>query len=199
MLEGSLLRGEERLAKLRAQTTDRNTVGSASRPRRRGEEEDGEEEGEEELVTAMTMSSGIRGGSGHGSSRSDSRMGNGGGGGSNHPPEEDPEPEPGTTFASLNAELTAPPKTRDEGRAQWEEFLRDRFIRGEDEEFEYLAVDEDDEFDVLERVDREEAWFEDEEPRWASTSSGDEGGGGGDMGGGGRERVLMGETGVQDF
>ena len=105
-------------------------------------------------------------------------------------------------FSSLNAELTPPPKTREEGRAQWEEFLRDRFIRGEDGDFEYARVDEDDEFDVLEREEREEAGFEEEDPGWVSS---DEGGGGGGSGsgngeGGGRtEKVLHGETGVQDF
>jgi hypothetical protein len=113
----------------------------------------------------------------------------------------DDEAEAGTTFSSLNAELTPPPKTREEGRAQWVEFLRDRFIRGEDEDFDYAAVDGDEGYDVLEREDREEAWFEEEEPEWASDGDGssDEGEGEGGRHGGKAERVLKGETGIQDF
>jgi hypothetical protein len=98
--------------------------------------------------------------------------------------------EAGTALSSLNAELTPPPKTRAEGRAQWEAYLRDRFIRGEDEDFDYARVDEDDEYDVLEREEREEAWFEEEDPAWATS---------GEEGAGRTEKVLLGETGVQDF
>ncbi len=61
--------------------------------------------------------------------------------------------------------------------------MRGRFVEGGDEEFEYRVVDEDEELDVLERREREECWFEDEEPGWV------------DEGGKGRG----GETGVQDF
>ncbi|EGS22668.1 uncharacterized protein CTHT_0011410 [Thermochaetoides thermophila DSM 1495] len=97
---------------------------------------------------------------------------------------------PGTTLSSLNADLLPPPTNKEEGRAQWEEFLRDRFIRGEDDDFDYSLIDDNDEYDVLERQEQEEAWFDEEEPEWAS-SCGEEGEGGG--------RVLKGETGVQDF
>ncbi|KAH6855322.1 hypothetical protein B0I37DRAFT_442181 [Chaetomium sp. MPI-CAGE-AT-0009] len=100
----------------------------------------------------------------------------------------------------------SPPKTRAEGRAQWESFLRDRFVRGEDADFDYAMVDGDDEYDVLEREAREEAWFEAEEAGWVDSdpSWADSGGSGEEERGEGgrergRERVLEGETGVQDF
>lgn len=60
----------------------------------------------------------------------------------------------------------------------WREFLRERFIRGGDEEFDYAGVDGDEELDVVLRRDEEDRWFDEEEPSL--------------MGG-------TGETGVQDF
>ncbi|KAK3489081.1 coiled-coil domain-containing protein-domain-containing protein [Neurospora hispaniola] len=83
-----------------------------------------------------------------------------------------------------------PAQTREEGLDQWTAFLRERFVRGEDEDFDYRIVDCDDELDTLERREEEEAWFDEEEPDWASDGSdGEEK----------AERVLEGETGVQDF
>ncbi|KAK4239477.1 coiled-coil domain-containing protein-domain-containing protein [Achaetomium macrosporum] len=99
--------------------------------------------------------------------------------------------QPSTSASTLNAELTPPPKTKEEGRMKWEEFLRDRFIRGEDDDFDYSRVDEDDEYDVLEREEREEAWFESEDPGWATSDD--------DEGDGKTEKMLQGETGIQDF
>jgi len=61
-------------------------------------------------------------------------------------------------------------------------------VRGEDEDFEYERVDEDEEFDVLERREREEAWFDEESPEWVDEDE-EEGDG----------KMLIGETGVQDF
>lgn len=99
---------------------------------------------------------------------------------------------------SVEADLAPKPETKEEARARWEEFLRDRFVHGGDEEFEYARVDENDEFDVLERKDQEDAWFDDEDPGWASEEGGereeDEVGVGG-----GRERKIEGQTGIQDF
>lgn len=83
-----------------------------------------------------------------------------------------------------------PAQTREEGLDQWTAFLRERFVRGEDEDFDYRIVDCDDELDTLERREEEEAWFDEEEPDWASDGSDGEGK---------AERVLEGETGVQDF
>ncbi|KAJ0123691.1 coiled-coil domain-containing protein [Diaporthe amygdali] len=115
-----------------------------------------------------------------------------------------------TNFA-IDADLTdSKPATKEEGRAAWEEFLRERFVRGGDEEFDYAAVDGDESFDELEFRDREEEWFDGEEPEWASDGSdgsagedavvGD-GSGDGELGRrkGPRERVLVGQTGVQDY
>ncbi|CAP60841.1 uncharacterized protein PODANS_1_21113 [Podospora anserina S mat+] len=98
----------------------------------------------------------------------------------------------GTSFTSFSAELSPPPETKEEGEERWRGFLRDRFVRGEDEDFEYDEVDDRDELDELERREREEEWIEGGEPGWADSEG--EGEGGGRVG-----RVLTGETGVQDF
>ena len=101
-----------------------------------------------------------------------------------------------TTF-SVEADLAPKPETKAEARERWEEFLRDRFIHGKDEDFEYAKVDENDEFDVLERKDQEEAWFDDEDPEWV-TDKGDQEEDESGVGGR-RERKIEGQTGIQDF
>ncbi|KAK0723677.1 coiled-coil domain-containing protein-domain-containing protein [Apiosordaria backusii] len=141
VLEGSLLRGEERLAKL-----------SSQQPPPPEKKADGN--GSRERVEAA-----------------------------------------GTTFTSFTAELLPPPKTKEEGLERWRQFLEDRFIRGEDEDFDYAVVDNMEEFDELERREKEEEWIEGEEPQWAD--SGDEHEDGERRAA--VERVLRGETGVQDF
>ncbi len=151
VLEGSLVRGEERMAILRAETTGRGLVGDGMG-------------GRGGAMAAAWEGEGDGDGNGNGDGET----------------------------ARLNAQLVAPPRTREEGRKQWEEFLRDRFVRGEDGDFEYARVDGDDEYDVLEREEREEAWFEAEDPGWVS-----EGEGGEDTIV--EDKVLHGETGVQDF
>jgi len=85
------------------------------------------------------------------------------------------------------------PQTAEEGRTRWDEFLRQRFVAGGDEDFNYRAVDEDEEYDALERQEQELAWFDNEEPSWIGESDGD------DDDGDGVERILTGETGIQDF
>ncbi|KAH6628735.1 coiled-coil domain-containing protein-domain-containing protein [Chaetomium tenue] len=136
VLEGSLLRGEERLAKLREQTVERNQDDSIS------------------TTTATTATITVI------ETTAAATTINGTGA-----PNPTPSPSPFSALtASQTASLIPPPKTRAEGRAQWEEFLRDRFVRGEDADFDYAPVDADDEYDVLEREEREEAWFEDEDP-----------------------------------
>jgi hypothetical protein len=60
-----------------------------------------------------------------------------------------------------------------------------RFLRGGDEEFEYGEVDGRDDWDVIEREDEEEHWFEEEEPEWVEGSL--------------EEERKKGETGIQDF
>ncbi|KAI1502011.1 coiled-coil domain-containing protein-domain-containing protein [Biscogniauxia marginata] len=66
------------------------------------------------------------------------------------------------------------PETREEGRERWRDFLRRRFVLGRDDDFEYRGVDEDEDYDALERREREDAWFEDEVPGWASDDEEDE-------------------------
>ncbi len=176
MLEGSLLRGEERLAKLAAESSSRaqeqTQMSPVSSPCAQAEK------------AAALPSASIP---------------------SSHP-RQDTQIHPSSTFyplpsnLDLDLGLTPPPRTKPDGLAQWEAFLRDRFIRGGDDDFDYSVVDEDEEYDVLEREQREEAWFDEESPGWAGED--DDGGGGDsddDEGGKGAERELKGETGVQDF
>ncbi|KAI1851945.1 hypothetical protein JX265_008250 [Neoarthrinium moseri] len=84
------------------------------------------------------------------------------------------------------------PNTKEEGQEMWDNFLKDRFILGQDEDFDYGPVDADDSLDTLELRDEEEAWFNDEQPGWASDT-------GASNVGNGSGTQLKGETGVQDF
>jgi hypothetical protein len=86
-------------------------------------------------------------------------------------------------------EEAASPKDQEEGRELWYDFLRERFIKGDDGDFDYGPVDANDELDTMERQDAEEAWFEDEDPGWADH----------DDDSSPCERTLHGETGIQDF
>lgn len=139
LLEGSLLRGEERLAKLR----ESNPV-PVPVPVNRGDSAEEEEADEDEDVEMH------EGEPGEDEEMQKVEQGRGGG----------DDEEIGTTRASHNAELLTPPKTRAEGEAQWKEFLRDRFIQGKDEDFDYGGlIDGNDEFDGLERREREEKWY----------------------------------------
>ncbi|KAI0885989.1 coiled-coil domain-containing protein-domain-containing protein [Annulohypoxylon maeteangense] len=81
------------------------------------------------------------------------------------------------------------PETREEGRERWNDFLRRRFVLGRDDDFDYQVVDENDDLDVIERREQEDAWFDDEDPDWATDPVGDQGG----------RMMLEGETGIQDF
>ena len=78
------------------------------------------------------------------------------------------------------------PITKEEGQELWNEYLTERFVRGEDLDFDYSKVDDDENLDAMERQDEQDAWFDDEEAAWASDSGND-------------ARVLHGETGIQDF
>lgn len=106
------------------------------------------------------------------------------------------------------------PTTKEEGQAAWEEFLRERFVAGADEDFDYAQVDGNEGLDEMEHRDREEEWFDEEDPEWADDDSDGEGGEGeqeadvmvGDRRQGGaeprkgkREKILTGQTGVQDY
>ncbi|KAF4633079.1 hypothetical protein G7Y89_g5038 [Cudoniella acicularis] len=58
------------------------------------------------------------------------------------------------------------PSNREDGFERWKFAMTIRFLKGEDPDFDYRAVDESEEWDVIERVEEEERWFEDEEPSW---------------------------------
>lgn len=68
------------------------------------------------------------------------------------------------------------------GLELWREFLTDRFVKGDDEEFDYTSVDPRDDLDILLRAEEEEQWYDEEEPSWHGDS-----------------KSRHGETGVQDF
>lgn len=75
------------------------------------------------------------------------------------------------------------PSTKEEGLERWRYEMTMRFVQGLDDDFEYKEIDENDEFDETEDREEQEQWFEDEEPEWV----------------GSEERVVAGETGIQDF
>ena len=72
------------------------------------------------------------------------------------------------------------PKNKEDGFERWKFEMTMRFLNGEDPDFSYAEVDENDEWDVIEREEEAERYFEDEEPSWA-------------------EETINGETGVQDY
>lgn len=77
------------------------------------------------------------------------------------------------------------PQTKEEGAHRWKQAMECRYLLGRDEDFDYEKVDQDDSLDVLEREEKAQEWFEDEEPEWAN---------------GAKEASKSdGETGVQDF
>jgi hypothetical protein len=78
------------------------------------------------------------------------------------------------------------PKSKEEGMDRWKFEMTIKFLKGEDKDFDYKSVDEDEKWDEVERRESEERWFEDEEPEWVEDD----------------EKVgegTGGETGVQDF
>ncbi|KAK8070800.1 coiled-coil domain-containing protein [Apiospora hydei] len=98
----------------------------------------------------------------------------------------------GEVLLQDEAQTSSKPESQEEGQQRWDDFIRNRFILGHDEDFDYGPVDGNDAFDELERQDEEEAWFGDEEPSWIgeeedeATASKD-------------KSRLQGETGLQDF
>ncbi|KNG87971.1 hypothetical protein ANOM_004564 [Aspergillus nomiae NRRL 13137] len=104
-------------------------------------------------------------------------------------------PDPNAMFSysrGPNGEILAEdkdeiPTSKEEGKKIWQWEMGLRFIRGEDHDFDYATVDENDDYDDWN--EEQERYFDDEEPEWIV-----EGTSGGDV----RSR-LQGETGVQDF
>ncbi|ROW10409.1 hypothetical protein VMCG_01742 [Cytospora schulzeri] len=115
-----------------------------------------------------------------------------------------------SSFAVGAGLLDSKPETKEEGREAWEEFLRERFVMGADEEFDYGKVDGNEELDEMEHRDREEEWFDEEDPEWADDSEGDgdedeedvmsdHREGGAERRKSRKEKILTGQTGVQDY
>lgn len=77
------------------------------------------------------------------------------------------------------------PANKEEGRERWCYAMSLRFLRGDDDEFDYAGVDDNEDMDDLkeEEREREEEYFGDEEPSWILDD----------------HRQPEGETGIQDF
>ncbi|KAJ0384740.1 hypothetical protein COL922a_007742 [Colletotrichum nupharicola] len=84
-------------------------------------------------------------------------------------------------------------QNKQDGLDRWTEFLTERFVHGHDDDFDYTQVDNNDEYDDMERRDAEDAWFDAEDPSWASDAEDDQNG---RVSHGTQKR---GETGIQDF
>ncbi|KAI9832174.1 MAG: hypothetical protein M1819_004525 [Sarea resinae] len=87
------------------------------------------------------------------------------------------------------------PANKEEGLKRWRREMEMRFLRGEDLDFEYEDVDQNEEYDdrAEEQREEEDRYFGEEEPRWIlgdDESGGDHGS---------SERQITGETGIQDF
>jgi hypothetical protein len=79
------------------------------------------------------------------------------------------------------------PMTKEEGRAWWVDEMTQRFLRGDDDDFEYKKVDNNLKYDHPDQErDVQEAYFESMESDF-------------DSDGEGKEKVLTGETGIQDY
>jgi hypothetical protein len=79
------------------------------------------------------------------------------------------------------------PESKEEGAAWWNDEMRQRFLRGDDSDFDYKTVDDNTRYnDPEEERDIQDAWFD--------SMSSDY-----DTDGEGKEKVLTGETGIQDF
>ncbi|KAJ5665474.1 uncharacterized protein N7477_007922 [Penicillium maclennaniae] len=79
------------------------------------------------------------------------------------------------------------PASKEEGEKAWQWEMGLRFMRGDDDDFDYKTVDENDDYD--DRTEEQDKYFEDEEPEWLV----------GDARGDDAHMSLQGETGVQDF
>ncbi|KAI4274507.1 MAG: hypothetical protein LQ337_003898 [Flavoplaca oasis] len=74
------------------------------------------------------------------------------------------------------------PASKEDGERRWRKQVELRFLRGDDPDFDYRTVDENDQFDAPEEArDIQDQWFEEEEER-SSPGPG-----------------LAGQTGIQDF
>ncbi|OAA74937.1 hypothetical protein LEL_06925 [Akanthomyces lecanii RCEF 1005] len=89
---------------------------------------------------------------------------------------------PAATTTGIEETWDQPAESKTHGLELWQAFLTNRFVKGQDEEFDYAAVDGNEEYDGLARMEAEEQWFDEEEPARVDDA-----------------KRLEGETGVQDF
>ncbi|KAJ5518255.1 Protein of unknown function DUF2052, coiled-coil [Penicillium expansum] len=79
------------------------------------------------------------------------------------------------------------PPNKEEGERLWRWEMGLRFMQGNDSDFDYKTVDQNDDYD--DHTDEQDQYFEDEEPEWVVDGTrGDD-----------ARPNLQGETGIQDF
>jgi len=78
------------------------------------------------------------------------------------------------------------PMTKEEGKTWWMDEMTQRFLSGADDDFDYKAVDGNEKYDDEKERDIQEAYFDSMESDF-------------DSDGEGKEKVLIGETGIQDY
>ncbi|PGH34867.1 hypothetical protein GX50_02317 [[Emmonsia] crescens] len=104
-----------------------------------------------------------------------------------------PDPNATVTYTrGPNGEILAEdqdevPETKEEGAERWRWEMELRFLRGADHEFDYNAVDLNDEYDDWN--EEQERYFDDEEPEFMLDKDNE----------GHQKEELKGETGIQDF
>lgn len=74
------------------------------------------------------------------------------------------------------------PQDREEGLERWRHEMALRFVKGDDPDFHYEDVDNDDALDSIENMEAQDRWIDAESPQWID--DGDH---------------SRGETGIQDF
>ncbi|KAJ5735624.1 uncharacterized protein N7483_000749 [Penicillium malachiteum] len=79
------------------------------------------------------------------------------------------------------------PSSKEEGEKQWQWEMRLRFMRGDDDDFDYKTVDDNEDYD--DRSEEQDEYFDEEEPEWVVD----------DLRGENATAQLQGETGIQDF
>lgn len=84
------------------------------------------------------------------------------------------------------------PSSKDEGFALWRKQMELRFLRGDDQDFDYNTVDQNDDYDdyAQARRDEEERYFDAEEPSFPDDEI---------HGVGHDHHRTTGQTGIQDF
>ena len=89
----------------------------------------------------------------------------------------------------LTEEKDEIPADKEEGLLRWHKAMELRFLKGEDEDFDYQKVDSNEDYDDrrVEEREEEERWFAEEEPSWLAESENSP------------KDELRGETGIQDY